>query len=304
VWRQWQANDFASTTGKVTESKVVRGSGEDSHDYVEVHYRYMVDGRTYDRTRLRYDGVSKVRYSIEKELAKYPPQREVTVYYDPIDPGDSILERGIDPWSAALGSLLMALFHAPTFAFVVWWSSLLRAWWFGLPRTGISFRSGREQARFRICEFNPLYGALIGFGLASLAAVIVVGVLGYFIPDRFLVIPAWCGILIATIVGWRRSQGHYIEFRRNQRTGKTEVRRWDGTFELAPASDFESFFPKHRRKGDKDGQSKRSTIELRFIDVDERQRKVKLPILATEAEAHQFADRLNVHLGITDETHP
>lgn len=59
----------------------------------DVEYQYVVDGKTYQNNRFWQERVqiSQVE-KIEKLIAQYPIGINITVYYNPTNPGDSYLE--------------------------------------------------------------------------------------------------------------------------------------------------------------------------------------------------------------------
>ncbi len=69
-----------------------------------VTYRYTVNGQTYTQRNLDVNGSSEYRKqsSVQAVIEKYAPGREVTVYYNPNDPSDAMLEPGSDGTSVLL----------------------------------------------------------------------------------------------------------------------------------------------------------------------------------------------------------
>jgi hypothetical protein len=67
------------------------------HEYVKytprVLYAYTVGGRTFESEAISREGYgSNVRERMEAVVARYPPQREVTVLHHPADPATAYLE--------------------------------------------------------------------------------------------------------------------------------------------------------------------------------------------------------------------
>lgn len=58
-----------------------------------IHYQYRVDGKSYTSDRVRFKWT---HHRISDELEKYQPGNDVTVYVNPEDPWDSVLEKGTD----------------------------------------------------------------------------------------------------------------------------------------------------------------------------------------------------------------
>ncbi|MGL6159826.1 DUF3592 domain-containing protein [Microbulbifer sp.] len=79
----------ASTTGKIIQSRKLSGRRSSFHD---IKYQYVVDGYTYESGKVSYQAPGSI-YS-RRMLRKYPEGKDVTVYYDPLNPRYSILEKG------------------------------------------------------------------------------------------------------------------------------------------------------------------------------------------------------------------
>jgi len=95
-----QARESASwvpTDGQITHSQMVSNSGGEGTTYApEVHYTYQVEGKEYNGTRIF---IGDNRYSSNGDYARnyierYPVGKEVSVYFDPQQPGSAILEPG------------------------------------------------------------------------------------------------------------------------------------------------------------------------------------------------------------------
>lgn len=64
---------------------------------LSVKYRYAVDGKSYTGNRITAsDNYQKTRSSANDVLKKYPVGGEVSVYYNPANPGSSVLKTGVN----------------------------------------------------------------------------------------------------------------------------------------------------------------------------------------------------------------
>ena len=81
-----------------------------------VHYRWSVDGRSYTGSRYRIGGGSSLgrfptRAEAQAALDRYAPGQPVTVFHDPADPAEAVLQPGGD-WGAwvplPIGVVLLA----------------------------------------------------------------------------------------------------------------------------------------------------------------------------------------------------
>lgn len=92
--RETAVRSWPSVTGKVglSEVRVHRTDGHDT-DFPHVSYTYEVDGKTHRSSNI-LPGGDVGGINVESTLARYPKGAEVTVYYDPHNPKDAVLEPG------------------------------------------------------------------------------------------------------------------------------------------------------------------------------------------------------------------
>lgn len=89
------------TLGQVVRAEVKRTSNTDDDGHIsytyhpEVEYTYEVAGQTYSSQRLMFGAIRAYNTTAkaQRTLARYPVGSQVTVYYDPAKPADSVLER-------------------------------------------------------------------------------------------------------------------------------------------------------------------------------------------------------------------
>ena len=104
---------WQGTTGKIVESEVCGGwarVGTGRSTWIEkpkIAYRYVVNGREYighDIAPTEIDTSSKL--DAVKKIEPYPVGKEVTVYYDPSTPQDSVLQKKASPVAFAAFGLI------------------------------------------------------------------------------------------------------------------------------------------------------------------------------------------------------
>ncbi len=103
---------WPSTQGIVTESfvKLLHSSRGRNSIRPTVVYAYVVNERQYVSSNRGYGIVAGPQYWAGEIVAKYPVGGVVTVYYDPNNPSDAVLEVGRGwawPLTAAAGLLLI-----------------------------------------------------------------------------------------------------------------------------------------------------------------------------------------------------
>lgn len=103
--------------GRVLESRVEKNTqtnydGPDTTDFVPfVRYSYTALGREYTGERVSFALVTSNRRTAEDIVSRYPAGTAVSVYYNPGQPDQSVLERsGGRTWiSVLLGAILIVI---------------------------------------------------------------------------------------------------------------------------------------------------------------------------------------------------
>ena len=111
------AHGWDAVEGVVSSSAVVRSGQPRSSSprfHADVEYRYAVGGTPYTGTRVSFDPAPGVVREAAEALVRerYRPGAAVTVYVDPAEPSNSVLERsggGLALVFAALGALLLGV---------------------------------------------------------------------------------------------------------------------------------------------------------------------------------------------------
>jgi len=127
--RQLDASQgWSATTGRITEAYVHRNLGVGYKHLVHVSYEYQLLGQSYAGAKVAF-GVAKsyqFRSQAENALACYPLDSQVTVYYDPANPAEAVLERKVGdtsktPFVKSLGviAIFLGLGNFCQFIFIV-----------------------------------------------------------------------------------------------------------------------------------------------------------------------------------------
>jgi hypothetical protein len=86
-------NEWPTTTGKVLTSQTEwRSSGEGSAEYPVVLYSYRANGQEFQGRRIA-PGMEVGGIGARKVVERYPVNSQVTVYYNPENPEDAVLEK-------------------------------------------------------------------------------------------------------------------------------------------------------------------------------------------------------------------
>jgi hypothetical protein len=119
-WKQYRASaGWQPIPARILDSRVEEsesGSGEDySVSYSPIiTYEYQTMGQSYRGNLIAFgsEGIGYgSRKKAEKVIARHPTGTPVTVYYNPADPSQSVLERNFN-WSSAVSGIAIALISA------------------------------------------------------------------------------------------------------------------------------------------------------------------------------------------------
>ena len=91
----WRTTSYQQTNGIVQKSRIRtevsrnRGGGTTTYYHLDLGYTYAVNGR--DHRGSRYDFRARSKEECENDLARHPVGQQVTVYFNPDDPEESVL---------------------------------------------------------------------------------------------------------------------------------------------------------------------------------------------------------------------
>lgn len=108
--REKAAQTWPTTTGTIgtSEARTHRHSGRQSAPFPHVTYTYEVNGKTYHSSNIMPGGEIG-GLNVQSTLARYPQGAQVTVYYDPQNPKDAVLEASNKTVSKAIWLMLVAM---------------------------------------------------------------------------------------------------------------------------------------------------------------------------------------------------
>jgi hypothetical protein len=111
--------NWRETSGVILFSNVERYyRGKDiAKEVLQLSYHYTVDGVTHEGNRVAFKSFAWFFGDLKKLAAKYSKDQEVTVYYDPLQPENVVLEKGTTRVDAIL-LVILALIDA--FILLIW----------------------------------------------------------------------------------------------------------------------------------------------------------------------------------------
>lgn len=99
LYDSWRMQSWSSVSGKLIDSELVVSRSDDSTTYrAEARYRYTVNGIDYENDRVAIsssgDNIGDFQENLARKLKHHARNKQpITVWYDPVNPVDSILNR-------------------------------------------------------------------------------------------------------------------------------------------------------------------------------------------------------------------
>ena len=113
-WRRYRESDnWIPTTAQIVSGNIFARRGSKSTTYVlDIKYVYKVLEQSYENNQFSF-GSEGTGYDTQKKaegiLAKYPVGSQVTIYYEPNNPQQAVLERKYDSTGAILAVIVGVL---------------------------------------------------------------------------------------------------------------------------------------------------------------------------------------------------
>lgn len=118
------AQAWPTAQGTVLQSWVRKSSSTDDDGsvsysyYPEIHYQYQVMGTEYQGNKIAFGPkVGGNRSRAEKRIEEYPAGASLTVFYQPDNPANAIIERSLSKISLVMG---IVFFLAGIFIYARW----------------------------------------------------------------------------------------------------------------------------------------------------------------------------------------
>jgi hypothetical protein len=199
--RQYLALRFSTTQGRIVRSEV--GRGPVSRRGIEIEYNYTVDGMDYTGHRYRYDD-HNVTLEWDATVEDNPRWSSQTVYYNPKNPADALLEPGVDG-----SDLLLLLFALPlnVLTYALWSAMITRSREKSRirPAGGVRIFKQPGETRVSLAQIPALAAGFYGMAAAAFIAAFPAVIAGGFEPTLRLMKAAWAVVLAAggAVFVWR-----------------------------------------------------------------------------------------------------
>jgi Protein of unknown function (DUF3592) len=188
IWNQFESRSYPATTAEITHSEVTRhrGSKGGTTYGVDIRYRYVVDDRSLEGTRFRYnaDFTSDSTWAV-KAVAEHPVGLQTRVYYNPQNPRDAVLATGLDG-----SDLMLVLFLTPfnliMLGFWTWLGGLLRERIFKPVAGGVRIITEGPRTNIRLPQYAAMLWCMVAMGGLSFVSIFILGFASGFHPSLWL----------------------------------------------------------------------------------------------------------------------
>ncbi|MGP8200670.1 MAG: DUF3592 domain-containing protein [Limisphaerales bacterium] len=194
--RQQLALRFATTQCRIVQSQM--GHGEMSRRGIEIEYNYTVNRVDYTGHRYRYDD-HNATLEWGATVVEHPRWSIQTVYYDPKNPAEAVLEPGIDGCD-----LLLLMFALPlNVVTCLLWSAIitrLREKFRVRPAGGVRILRQPGQTCVSLAETPAIAAGFYGSAAAAFIAAFPVVIACGFEPRLRVMEAVWGAVLAAGVV--------------------------------------------------------------------------------------------------------
>ena len=246
VWQQNATTEWPSTEAVILKSEVSRkttSKGRASYG-LEVLYRYSVDGATQTNDQYAAQAVRSSDRDWTRARAKELKRgAQVTCYYNPSNPSEAVLRRGIDG-SDLFILMFLTPFHAVAAAILWGGASVL---WHGIfgsdPK--VRRRPGRLEERIFIGDWHPFGIFLAALGFGTFIAIFVVAIPFGFHPSLNVVLAIWGAVFLwalwAAVSNWLKKREGVFDLVLDFNSGTLSIPALHGreTREIVPFAEIE-----------------------------------------------------------------
>ena len=299
VVMQAKSADYAAVQGKIIKSKVKVDTSDDGTSYSpQAEYEYVVNGRRYTGTRIRYGVTSGGKRSAKRFVASRPAGSAITVRYNPARPDDALLEPGVSG-----GDLFLFMFLTP-FNVVMLGSWYVVAGWIGNRRDPRRRLARRLRVRgttsvVRVPGLSPVAVGGITAGAVAFVMIFAVGFPTDMNPSTTTMTVALTVMLgVAVWAGKRRADRlargtNDLEVDPIRRTLTFPLRKKQVSREVCGFDQVDEVMVRRRRTTGDDSVTTRFSPMVRWTDGRGRPRTTGVGYYHDEADAGALADWLN-----------
>lgn len=199
--KQLQALAFATVEGKVVDSRIDEIRGETTTYQASVRFNYVVAGREWTGECYRHSLAVLQLRPAEKIVRAYPAGSKTTVYYNPANPAESLLNPGL------AAADFFALLCSTPFNIIMFGSWILTARMLrrrrGTGSADLQVFDDGIQVRARPRRLEAIGVAALLALPVSLLTIFVIAYTGGRDPQTPAIAAAWGAVIVAAHFGYR-----------------------------------------------------------------------------------------------------
>lgn len=208
IFHQWRSRTFLPVPARILSSEIRTKSDSDGSTYApQVRYEFHVDGQRYESDRVRFGQMGESNRTPARAIVDANPVGATrTAYYDPANPAEAVLYRGVSGQSVFLVLFLMPFNAAMVYLVGLAWSTNRRS----PPAGGAVIRPVAGTLHIWHRKFTPAVAAVATLGGVSFASIFVLAISYGFSPPLHVVTSVLAGIVIFALYNaiWSAKNAH------------------------------------------------------------------------------------------------
>src|SRR5665213_40504 len=177
IYKQFESLHYQSVTGTITHSEVTSHTGpKGGTSYTAViNYNYKIGGQTYEGSKLRFGMTSSSSGSAHASVNAHPVGSIAQVFYNPVNPQESLLSPGVSGSDFML-ALFLTPFNMVMFGLWIGVAGWLREKFFKPMAGGVKIIADGMNTRIRLPQFPAVAWGLVTTGGLGFISIFAVGI--------------------------------------------------------------------------------------------------------------------------------
>lgn len=194
LFHQWRSRSFVPVSARILSSDIKINSDSDGSTHApQVRYEFHVDGRRYESDRVRFGQMGESNRKPAREIVRANPAGATrTAYYNPVDPAEAVLYRGVSGQSVFLVLFLMPFNAVMVFLVGLAWNANRPS----PPAGGAVIRPVGGTLHIWHRKVTPVVVALATLGGVSFVSIFVLAISYGFSPPLHVVTSVLVGIVV------------------------------------------------------------------------------------------------------------
>lgn len=149
-----KARNWPTAEATISEAKIVESHDSDGSTYrAAFKYEYTIDGKQFSNDRYGLMRFSGSRRGAKKRLNQHPVGSKITIYYDPLEPEESLMNRQLG-WEMLLG-LIPIVFIVVGGGIIAWFATGRHLSWSQKQAAKLAKQQDRVPANLTAPRLTP-----------------------------------------------------------------------------------------------------------------------------------------------------